>query len=107
MLTRPLMLLSPPINRGRFHAREVGEKKPKKNYPNTSLSLKKEKEKKNRNHPILLEAKKTNKTSPPPTQLPYILVKPKRNTLVYQSHLCIVNNNPSIAVPTLPKQAPS
>jgi hypothetical protein len=39
--------------------------------------------------------------------LPYILVKPKRNTLVYQSHLCIVNNNPSIAVPTLPKQAPS
>jgi len=41
MLTRPLMLLSPPINRGRFHAREVGEKKPKKNYPNTSLSLKK------------------------------------------------------------------
>jgi hypothetical protein len=35
------MLLSPPINRGRFHAREVGEKKPKKNYPNTSLSLKK------------------------------------------------------------------
>jgi hypothetical protein len=39
--------------------------------------------------------------------LPYILVKPKRNTLVYQSHLCIVNNNPSIAVSTLPKQAPS
>jgi len=69
MLTRPLMLLSPPINMGRFHAREVGEKKPKKNYPNTSLSLKKGEGKKNKNHSIMLEAKKkTNKTSPPPTQ---------------------------------------
>jgi len=58
MLTRPLMLLSPPINRSRFHAREAGEKKPKKNYPNTSLSLKKGEGKKNRNHSILLEAKK-------------------------------------------------
>lgn len=84
-----------------------GRKNRRKTTPTLAFLWKKEKEKKNRNHPILLEAKKTNKTSPPPTQLPYILVKPKRNTLVYQSHLCIVNNNPSIAVSTLPKQAPS
>jgi hypothetical protein len=52
------MLLSPPINRSRFHAKEAGEKKPKKNYPNTSLSLKKKRRKKNRNHSIMLEVKK-------------------------------------------------
>jgi hypothetical protein len=62
MLTRPLMLLLPPINRGRFHAREVGEKKPKKNYPNTSLSLKKgEGKKKTETIPFCSKPKKPTK----------------------------------------------